>query len=267
MTACELALTQLMVELREIAVAVSGGVDSVTLATFAHNVLGSGATMYHAVSPAVPPDATERVRAEAARRGWTLDVFDAGEFADPRYRANPANRCRFCKTNLYRSIRSRTLRQIASGTNTDDLGEFRPGLEAAREFGVRHPYVETGFNKVAIRRLAQTLGLGAIACLPASPCLASRVETGIRIDPTMLGMINAAEQLVAAAVRAQTVRCRVRASGMVIEVDQPSLAVLAGETESNLRRALHRLLTGYGIAASISFAAYRRGSAFLTATD
>ena len=87
--------------------------------------------MFHAVSPAVPATSTELVRAYAPREGWRLTVLDAGEFDDPDYRANPVNRCYFCKTNLYARIRKATADTIASGTNRDDLSDFRPGLKAA----------------------------------------------------------------------------------------------------------------------------------------
>ena len=107
--------------------------------------------MHHATSPAVPPEATERTRALAAAEGWPLDVFDAGEFADPAYRANPVNRCFFCKTNLYGAVASRTRWQIVSGTNMDDLGEYRPGLDAARAHAVRHPFVEAEIDKRTVR--------------------------------------------------------------------------------------------------------------------
>jgi uncharacterized protein len=137
-----------------VAVAVSGGVDSLTLARAAARRLGAGATMFHAVSPAVPPEATARTRALAERYGWRLEVIDAGEFDDPDYLRNPVNRCFHCKWNLYDSIARHTAATIVSGTNTDDLGDFRPGLEAASRRGVRHPYVESGIDKALVRAIA-----------------------------------------------------------------------------------------------------------------
>lgn len=259
------ALASVLDTMGEIAVAVSGGVDSMTLAEVAHLRLGVRAAMVHAVSPAVPPEATARVRDRAARQGWDLTVLDAGEFADPRYRANPVNRCFFCKTNLYGAIRARTRRQIVSGTNLDDLGDYRPGLDAARNHGVRHPYVEAGLTKSAVRRLAAHLGLGDIAELPAAPCLSSRVETGLPIQPATLGVIHAAEKLVAAALSPRTVRCRVRAAGIVIELDPGALSGLRPEIERDLRRSLDRLLAESGVSAPVAFAPYRTGSAFLHA--
>jgi uncharacterized protein len=241
-----------------VAIAVSGGIDSLTLATAAHR-LTPGVTMHHAVSPAVPADATARTRAEAARQGWMLDVFDADEFNDPAYRENPVDRCFFCKTNLYGAIAARTTLPIASGTNMDDLGEYRPGLDAARNHGVRHPFVEAGIDKAGIRRLAAQLGLGGLAELPSSPCLSSRIETGIRIEAPVLGMVQQAESLVARALRPKTVRCRVRRTGLVIELDEASLSRLSPSEAEHLSGQISAL----GVPHRISFAAYRNGSAFL----
>jgi len=154
--------------------------------------------MVHAVSPAVPAAATARVRAHAERHGWALALIDAGEFADTRYRANPVDRCYFCKSNLYGRIASGFARVILSGTNTDDLGDYRPGLKAAREHGVRHPFVEAGMAKSDIRVLARALGLDDVAELPAAPCLASRIETGIGIDADDLALADEVERLLRA---------------------------------------------------------------------
>ncbi len=258
-------LHAVLASLGPVAVAVSGGIDSLTLATAAHRA--GRATMHHATSPAVPPEATERTSALAAAQGWTLDVFDAGEFADPAYRANPVNRCFFCKTNLYGAVARRTDRQILSGANLDDLGEYRPGLIAARDHAVRHPFVEAGIDKRTVRALAVALGLGALSELPAAPCLSSRVETGIPIEAPVLALVHAAERLVAARLIAahlapRTVRCRVRAGAVVIELDEAALTGL-GAAPDALRGELQALADAAGLARPVSFAAYRNGSAFL----
>ncbi len=212
-------LAAVLDRLGPLAVAVSGGVDSMTLATFAHRRAPDTISVVHAISPAVPAEATRRVWAAAAVEGWRLAVTDAGEFADERYRANPANRCYFCKTNLYDRIRSLADVRIASGTNLDDLGDYRPGLTAAAERNVVHPYVEAGIGKACVRRLARDLGLGDVAELPAQPCLASRIETGIAIDAEDLALVERMEaQLAAIASRGATLRCRVTRAGIAVEV-------------------------------------------------
>ncbi len=249
------------------AVAVSGGIDSLTLSSAAHATLGTEVSMHHATSPAVPPEATERTRALAAARGWRLEIFDAGEFADADYRANPVNRCFFCKTSLYGSIVKHLNAagiMVLSGTNTDDLGEYRPGLEAARLHGVRHPFVEAGIDKAAVRRIARLLGLGALAELPSAPCLSSRIETGIAIEPETLALVHEVERTVTRHLRPATVRCRMRADGIVVELDGSSLDALPAQG-SGLLQEIEALARRAGEVRPVRFAAYRTGSAFLTA--
>ncbi len=202
-----------------LAVAVSGGVDSMTLAHVAWRFSRAKVTMYHATGPAVPVAARGRVETHALTHGWPLTLLDAGEQADARYRANPVDRCYYCKTNLYARIREATPDPIASGTNRDDLDDFRPGLRAAAERDVVHPYVEAGIDKANVYALAAHLGLDDLERLPAQPCLASRVETGIAIVPDDLAFIDAVETRLAARLGGETVlRCRVTRQGIVIEL-------------------------------------------------
>ena len=259
-------LQALLTPLRLAAVAVSGGVDSLTLARIAYDALGENVTMYHAVSPAVPAEATARVRHLAALYGWRLHVIDAGEFNSADYMSNPVNRCYFCKTSLYSAIGAiaqQTFEQILSGTNTDDLGEYRPGLQAAKQHNVRHPFVEAGISKAEVRALARRLGMDDVAELPAAPCLSSRVETGIAIDAKVLARIHATEKLVGATLEPKTVRCRVRADGIVVELDPVSLQGLSQPTRDDLTQKIAAMFDEINAAKPISFAPYRVGSAFL----
>jgi len=246
----------------ELAIAVSGGIDSMTLAFVAHRSSGQPVSMVHAVSPAVPAEATARIRRYAAREGWRLSTVDAGEFADASYRANPVNRCYFCKSNLYDRIRELSPGLIASGTNLDDLGDFRPGLKAAEERRVVHPFVEARIGKAGIRELARWHGLTDIAELPAQPCLASRVETGIRIEADDLAFIDAAERHIRGHVSANAnVRCRLTRHGVVLEVggqDNCDLDHLAGLARIFCQDA-GRVFAGVR--------PYRQGSAFLRSVD
>ena len=242
-----------------VSVAVSGGVDSLTLATLAGRRLGRRAAMFHAVSPAVQPEGTARVRDCAAREGWDLRIVDAGEFSRDEYRANPVDRCFYCKQSLYAAIAPQAAGTVVSGTNADDLGEYRPGLDAAREAGVRHPYVETGVDKATVRTIARALGLAEVAELPASPCLSSRVETGIAIEPAMLARIHDAERAVRRRVAAANVRCRVRTSGVVVEIDAAALAAMPAALRTEIGDEVGRLFGG----PPANVAPYRTGSAFL----
>jgi len=241
-----------------VAVAVSGGIDSLTLATLAAHRLGERAEMFHSLTASVPSEATARTRELAARFGWRLNVIDAHEFAREEYLSNPVNRCFYCKQSLYVEIARHTAAQVLSGANADDLGEYRPGLDAAREAGARHPFVDVGVDKRTIRAIARELGLGEMSEIPASPCLSSRVETGIRIDAPMLDRIHSAENAVRAIIAAAAVRCRVRASGVVVEIDAPALAATDIPTRDAAADAVAAIF-----GSRPAFAPYRNGSAFL----
>ena len=242
----------------EVALAVSGGVDSMTLA---HVAARSRAKVLvcHAVSAAVPGHATDRVRAHARDNGWDLRVVGAGEFSDPDYTANPVNRCYFCKSNLYDRLRAETDALICSGTNTDDLGDFRPGLGAAKERDVRHPFVEAGIDKAGVRNLARDLGLDDLAELPAQPCLASRVETGLPIIADQLALIDQVEQQAAALLGAGDIRCRVTHQGVWLELPPEHLSRMTDTARNGLARTIEA--SGHSFS---GIRPYRRGSAFLT---
>lgn len=242
-----------------LAIAVSGGVDSMTLAHVAQRHARQRPRMVHATGPAVPAAARARVEAHAARHDWSLVLIDAGELADGRYRANPMDRCYYCKTNLYARMGSVTEATIASGTNRDDLADFRPGLRAATERGVVHPYVDAGLGKDAIYALAALLGLADLEALPAQPCLASRVETGIAIAAEDLAFIDGVETAVACEVGADRgLRCRLTRAGVVIELAAADDAVAVAKARAVAAAAC--------LAAGRPFAGvrrYRRGAAFV----
>lgn len=244
---------------RPAAIAVSGGVDSMTLAHVAHQVLGDDVAMFHAASPAVPADAAARIREHAASHSWRLQVVDAGEFDDERYLANPSNRCLFCKSDLYGTLAAHTSVQLLSGTNVDDLGDRRPGLRAADDHTVRHPFVEAGMSKQDVREAAARLGLYDLAELPSAPCLSSRVETGIRILPSSLRAIDAVESMLRDTLQPTTVRCRMRETGVVVELDRDTLERLDRARRAELTGRVHN---DFGLSVS-AFTAYERGSAFL----
>jgi uncharacterized protein len=242
---------------QDIAIAISGGVDSMVLAYMAHRYSRTDAQMIHAISPAVPPHATKRVQDYAARENWRLTVADAGEFSDPAYRANPVNRCYFCKSNLYRRIGNITKFQIASGTNLDDLGDFRPGLTAAEENKVVHPYVEAEITKAEIFALARNHQLLDLAELPAQPCLSSRVETGIAINADDLAFVDLVESGISNLFPAGVVvRCRITHKGVIVELGEG-----AAET-SEVSNLVRNLCEDHG-RSFVGLRPYRRGAAFI----
>ncbi|MGY1814927.1 ATPase [Blastococcus sp. SYSU D00820] len=204
------------------AIACSGGVDSLTLATLAHRESPATTLVVHSITPAVPAAATARVLRLAAEQRWDLRTVRSKEFEDERYLANPRDRCYVCKSHLYEAIHDLVgvlggTHTPLSGANVDDLGEFRPGLRAAAEAGVRHPYVEVGATKADVRALARDLGLDC-AELPASPCLASRLYTGTPVTAVRLRAVEVGEALLTARTGVTVVRCRLRGDHVSIEV-------------------------------------------------
>lgn len=203
-------------------IACSGGIDSMLLAILAHRRDPGATIVAHALSPAVPMEATARVRDWAAREGWHLQLVDSAEFQSEQYLSNPVNRCYYCKSKLYGALEQlsaglATGATLLSGANLDDLGEYRPGLLAAAENAVRHPYVETQTGKDMIRAIARHLAL-PFAELAASPCLASRLYTGTRVSAARLRAVEAGELLIRARTGISVVRCRLREREMLVEV-------------------------------------------------
>lgn len=271
-------LEQVLADIPARIIACSGGIDSLLLAHVAHRASPSTTVIAHTVTPAVPGDGTARVADHAESEGWTLRIVRSGEFDDESYLSNPVDRCYHCKSNLYDAIA--TLRTdaplsggsslsaddavILSGANLDDLGEYRPGLAAAAERQVRHPYVDARITKAEIRAVARHLSL-AEADLPASPCLASRLYTGTRVTASRLRAVEAGESLVRERAGIAVVRCRVRDDVVLVEVPDADRALidsalLAG-IESTMR-SIEPSITGV----VLDGAAYEPGRAFVGAT-
>ena len=175
----------------------SGGVDSTYLAVVARDVLGPGNVL--AVlgrSASVPNEQSDRARAVAVERDIPLRIVETGEVSDPRYAANPANRCYFCKSVLWDVLvplaRDAGLAAVVDGTNADDTAEYRPGARAAAEQGVLSPLALAGLTKSDIRALSRARGLSTWS-QPSAPCLASRIPYGTPVTPERLSQVERAE--------------------------------------------------------------------------
>ena len=179
------------------AVAFSGGIDSTVVAQAAYEALGDAAIAVTAVSESLAAGELEEAQELARKIGIRHRVIRTEEFADPNYRRNDSNRCYFCKSELYGRLSGMLAELgvdvIVSGANTDDMGDYRPGLRAASEHGVRHPLQECSLSKADVRALARAWGLPTWD-KPATPCLSSRVAYGEDPTPERVQMIDQAEQ-------------------------------------------------------------------------
>jgi uncharacterized protein len=196
--------------MRSVVVAFSGGVDSAYLAYAATKVLGDRALCVTAESPSYPAHHRELAHKVARAAGLRHEVIVTDEIERPEYRANPENRCYFCKRELYTRLtdlaRARGFDHVVDGSNADDRRDYRPGRAAAREFGVRSPLDEAGLTKAEIRELSKIAGL-PVWDEPASACLSSRIPYHHEVTPEKLRQIERGEE----ALRALGFRvCRVR---------------------------------------------------------
>jgi uncharacterized protein len=177
-------------------VAYSGGVDSVFLARIAHEALGDRALAAIADSPSLPRRELAEALDIAAKFAFPVRVLRTQEFANENYTANPANRCYFCKHELFEELtpvaKAENFAVIAYGENASDMGDYRPGAQAAAEFQVRAPLKDAGLTKAEIRELSAQFG-PPTADKPQMACLSSRVPYGETVTPAKLRMIELAE--------------------------------------------------------------------------
>ena len=179
-------------------VAYSGGVDSVFLAKVAQDVLGDDALAVIADSPSLPRRELEEALKIAAQFGFPVRVIKTDEMADTNYTSNPSNRCYFCKSELFDQLseiaKTEGWQTIVYGENASDVGDYRPGAVAAKEYQVRAPLKEAGLTKAEIRELSAKLGLPT-ADKPQMACLSSRIPYGEPVTEEALRMIEAAENV------------------------------------------------------------------------
>lgn len=189
-------LQQIFQEMDKAIVAYSGGIDSSLVAKIAYDTLQERTLAITAVSPSLLPEELEDAQFQAAQIGVKHELVYTQEMANPNYTSNPINRCYFCKSELHDTLKPLALERgypyIVDGVNADDLRDYRPGIQAAKERGVRSPLAEVGFSKAEVRQLAQKLGLSWWD-KPAQPCLSSRFPYGEEITLEKLHRVGRAE--------------------------------------------------------------------------
>ena len=191
-------LQEILASYKSVLVAFSGGVDSAYLAIAAAETLGPRALAVTADSPSYPETHRRLARSIASNIGFGHEMIRTAELERPEYRANPANRCYYCKDELYTHLnaiaRERGFAVVVDGNNADDRGDYRPGRQAAREHGVRSPLDEADLTKDEIRALAREAGLESWN-EPASACLSSRIPYGHEVSDEILRQIEQAEAI------------------------------------------------------------------------
>jgi uncharacterized protein len=177
-------------------IAYSGGVDSALIAKVAQDVLGDRVLAVTAISPSLLPEELVEAEEQAQAMGILHEIVETQEMENPNYTSNPINRCYFCKSELHDTLKPLALERgypyVVDGVNADDLRDYRPGIQAAKERGVRSPLAEVGFSKAEVRELSKQLGLSWWD-KPAQPCLSSRFPYGEEITLEKLQRVGRAE--------------------------------------------------------------------------
>ena len=230
-------LKEIISNMGSVIVAYSGGVDSAFLAITANQVLGRQALAVTAKSPSLAPAELKGALDLARRFGLNHRVIETNEVERPEYLANNPNRCFFCKDELYTHLTDLALTErlawVANGTNSDDLGDFRPGLEAAKQYGVRSPLVEASLTKEEIRAFSKAMDL-PVWDKPAQACLSSRIPYGTPVSVEALTRIAQAEEFLRGLGLKQL---RVRHHGTVARIEVPPedfASLLSDETRNEI---------------------------------
>ncbi len=214
-------LRHLFMEMESALIAYSGGIDSTLVAKIAYDVLGTRALAVTAKSPSLLPEELEDATIQAATISINHQIVETHELDNPNYTSNPINRCYFCKSELHDTLKPLALKlgypYVIDGVNADDLQDYRPGIQAAKERGARSPLAELGIGKLEVREIAKSIGLPWWN-KPAQPCLSSRFPYGEEITIAKLNRVGRAEIYLR---RLGYENVRVRSSGDTAKIELP----------------------------------------------
>lgn len=259
-------LTEKLSQLKEIfhsmeraLIAYSGGIDSTLVAKVAYDVLGDRALAVTAVSPSLLPEELEDAKIQAATIGIAHELVNTHEMDNPNYTANPINRCYFCKSELHDTLKPLALERgypyVVDGVNADDLQDYRPGIQAAKERGARSPLAEVGITKLEVRQLSQALGLPWWD-KPAQPCLSSRFPYGEEITVAKLQRVGRAEIYLR---RLGYQNLRVRSQGDTAKIELPPEKIKEFVLTSDLEQLVQRFKEFGFIYVTLDLEGYRSG--------
>ncbi|MGB2926114.1 MAG: ATP-dependent sacrificial sulfur transferase LarE [Limnothrix sp.] len=253
------ALQTFFRELDQALIAYSGGIDSTLVAKVAHDVLGEKSVAFTAVSPSLLPEELEEAIAQATEISIRHELVDTHEMENPNYASNPVNRCYFCKSELHDTLKPIALERgypyVIDGVNADDLKDYRPGIQAAKERGARSPLAECGITKMEVREISKNLGL-LWWDKPAQPCLSSRFPYGEMITTDKLQRVGRCEVYLR---QLGWRNLRVRSEADTAKIELPPAQIKEFMAQIDLD-ALVKTFQGYGfVYVTLDLEGYRSG--------
>jgi pyridinium-3,5-biscarboxylic acid mononucleotide sulfurtransferase len=252
-------LRSLFVGMEQALIAYSGGIDSTLVAKVAYDVLGDRALAVTAKSPSLLPEELEDATIQAATIGIAHRVVETHEMDNPNYSSNPVNRCYFCKSELHDTLKPLALElgypYVVDGVNADDLQDYRPGIQAAKERGARSPLAELGISKMEVREIAKSIGLPWWN-KPAQPCLSSRFPYGEEITIPKLNRVGRAEIYLR---KLGYENVRVRSSGDTAKIELPVDSIQQFVADNNLAELVTTFQSFGFIYVTLDLEGYRSG--------